>query len=52
MLVEFQLVDHETELANEAGEASHARYKERQRAAVRDRLQLGADRTRRARPKR
>jgi len=52
VLVELQLVDHETELANEAGEASHARYKERQRTAVRDRLQLGADRTRRARPKR
>ncbi len=49
--VEFQLVDHETELANEAGEASHARYKERQRVAVRDRLQLGADRVKRARKK-
>lgn len=49
VLVEFQLVDHETELANEAGEASHARYKERQRAAVRDRLQLGADRVKRTR---
>jgi uncharacterized protein (TIGR04552 family) len=44
VLVEFQLVDHDTELANEAGEASHARYKDRQLAAVRDRLRLGAER--------
>ena len=49
VLVEFQLVDHDTELANESGEASHARYKERQRTAVRDRLQLGADRVKRKR---
>jgi hypothetical protein len=49
VLVEFQLVDHDTELANEAGEASHARYKERQRIAVRDRLQLGSDRVKRTR---
>ncbi len=51
VLVEFQLVDHDTELANEAGEASHARYKERQRLAVRDRLQLGSDRVKRTRSK-
>ena len=49
VLVEFQLVDHDTELANESGEASHARYKERQRLAVRDRLQLGSDRVLRKR---
>jgi uncharacterized protein (TIGR04552 family) len=45
LLVEFQLVDHETELANEAGEASHARYKQRQLEAVRDRLRLGSTRS-------
>lgn len=41
VLTEFQIVDQETEAANEAGEASHARYKERQRDAVIDRLRLG-----------
>lgn len=51
VLVEFQLVDHETELANESGEASHARYKERQRLAVRDRLQLGGGQRARRAPK-
>ncbi len=49
VLVEFQLVDQETEHTNESGEASHARYKERQRLAVRDRLQLGSDRVKRTR---
>ncbi len=41
MLVEFQLVDSETEANNELGEASHAQYKERQRLAVARRLKLG-----------
>lgn len=40
-LCEFQMVDQVTEESNEQGEASHARYKERQRAAVMDRLKLG-----------
>ena len=30
------------EQANEAGEASHSRYKDRQRIAVKNRLRLGA----------
>jgi uncharacterized protein (TIGR04552 family) len=38
---EFQVVDRETETLNELGEASHARYKERQKQAVMRRLQLG-----------
>ena len=42
VLCEFQLVDRETETANELGEASHARYKERQREAVMRRLKLGS----------
>jgi len=41
-LCEFQMVDQETEETNETGDASHARYKNRQRRAVRDRLKLGA----------
>ncbi len=40
-LCEFQMVDRQTEEANEKGEASHASYKERQRRAVRDRLRIG-----------
>jgi hypothetical protein len=40
-LVEFQLIDRATELANEVGDASHASYKERQRQAVSRRLKLG-----------
>jgi len=40
-LVEFQIVDQETDSQNERGDASHARYKERQRLAVMDRLRLG-----------
>jgi uncharacterized protein (TIGR04552 family) len=40
-LVEFQLIDRATELANEVGDASHASYKERQRLAVARRLKLG-----------
>lgn len=41
VLCEFQVVDRETEMANERGEASHDRYKERQREAVMQRLKLG-----------
>lgn len=41
MLAEFQLVDSQTEVSNEVGDASHARYKERQRLAVARRLKLG-----------
>src|SRR5689334_22519563 len=42
VLCEFQLIDQETEAANELGEASHARYKERQKGAVMRRLKIGA----------
>jgi hypothetical protein len=41
-LVEFQVVDRETDVANELGNASHDRYKERQRQAVMRRLKLGS----------
>ena len=41
VVCEFQVIDRETEAANERGEASHAKYKERQRRAVMRRLQLG-----------
>ncbi len=41
VMCELQIVDRETEAANELGEASHARYKERQRQAVMRRLKLG-----------
>lgn len=41
VLCELQLVDRETEFANELGDASHARYKERQKQAVMRRLKLG-----------
>ena len=40
---EFQIVDRETEAANELGEGSHARYKARQNEAVMRRLKLGVD---------
>jgi uncharacterized protein (TIGR04552 family) len=40
-MCEFQILDRPSEEANEAGDASHARYKERQRRAVRQRLKLG-----------
>jgi len=46
MLCEFQLLDAETEAMNEAGEASHDAYKQRQRASVMRRLRLGARPTR------
>jgi uncharacterized protein (TIGR04552 family) len=42
VLCEFQLIDRETEAANELGEASHAKYKERQKHAVMRRLKLGS----------
>lgn len=38
---EFQVIDRETEHANEMGDASHDAYKERQKAAVIKRLKLG-----------
>jgi uncharacterized protein (TIGR04552 family) len=41
VLCEFQLIDQDTEAANELGEASHARYKERQKGAVMRRLKIG-----------
>ena len=41
VICEFQIIDRETEAANEQGEASHAKYKERQKKAVMRRLQLG-----------
>jgi uncharacterized protein (TIGR04552 family) len=42
LLCEFQLLDAETEAANEAGDASHSAYKQRQRDAVFRRLRLGS----------
>jgi uncharacterized protein (TIGR04552 family) len=42
MLCEFQMLDAETDAANEIGEASHDAYKRRQREAVFRRLRLGA----------
>jgi uncharacterized protein (TIGR04552 family) len=41
VICEFQLVDRDTETHNELGDASHAKYKERQKKAVMRRLQLG-----------
>jgi uncharacterized protein (TIGR04552 family) len=41
VICEFQVIDRDTEAGNEHGEASHDRYKERQRKAVMRRLQLG-----------
>jgi uncharacterized protein (TIGR04552 family) len=46
VLCEFQIIDRETEAANELGEASHAKYKERQKQAVMRRLKLGSTRGR------
>jgi len=40
-ICEFQILDRDTEAHNETGEASHAKYKERQKRAVMRRLQLG-----------
>ena len=41
VICEFQIIDRDTEAKNETGEASHAKYKERQKKAVMRRLQLG-----------
>lgn len=41
VLCEFQIIDRETEASNEIGDASHAKYKERQKIAVMRRLKLG-----------
>jgi len=41
VICEFQVIDRETEATNELGDASHAKYKERQKKAVIRRLQLG-----------
>ena len=41
VLCEFQVIDQDTEASNELGEASHARYKERQKSAVMRRLKIG-----------
>jgi uncharacterized protein (TIGR04552 family) len=41
VVCEFQVIDRDTEAKNEQGEASHAKYKERQKRAVMRRLQLG-----------
>ncbi len=46
---EFQVLDRDSDLSNEVGEASHAAYKARQKAAVARRLKLGAGAT--ARPR-
>jgi uncharacterized protein (TIGR04552 family) len=45
VLCEFQILDAESEAVNETGDASHDRYKQRQRAAVFRRLR-GGDRAR------
>jgi len=44
VICEFQIIDRDTDLQNERGEASHARYKERQKRAVMRRLQMGTTR--------
>jgi uncharacterized protein (TIGR04552 family) len=41
VLCEFQVIDRDTDALNEVGDASHARYKTRQREAVMRRLKLG-----------
>jgi uncharacterized protein (TIGR04552 family) len=41
VLCEFQVIDQDTEAANELGEASHASYKDRQKASVMRRLKIG-----------
>jgi uncharacterized protein (TIGR04552 family) len=41
VICEFQIVDRDSEAHNEIGDASHAKYKERQKKAVMRRLQLG-----------
>ena len=44
VICEFQVIDRDTESKNERGEASHAKYKERQKRAVMRRLQMGSTR--------
>ncbi len=44
VICEFQVIDRETEAKNERGEASHAKYKDRQKRAVMRRLQMGTTR--------
>jgi uncharacterized protein (TIGR04552 family) len=41
VICEFQVVDRDTDAQNEVGDASHAKYKERQKKAVMRRLHLG-----------
>ncbi|MFO0616068.1 MAG: TIGR04552 family protein [Polyangiaceae bacterium] len=41
VLCEFQILDRETEASNELGDASHERYKDRQKFAVKRRLKIG-----------
>jgi uncharacterized protein (TIGR04552 family) len=41
VVCEFQVIDQKTEATNELGDASHAKYKDRQKKAVMRRLQLG-----------
>lgn len=50
---EFQIIDRDTEQANETSDASHAAYKQRQKLAVAQRLKLGlaAEQLRSARQK-
>ena len=38
---EFQVLDRQTDESNEAGDASHSAYKERQKLAVMHRLKVG-----------
>jgi uncharacterized protein (TIGR04562 family) len=45
VLCEFQVLDAESEAANETGDASHDRYKQRQRTAVFRRLRRGTTRS-------
>ncbi len=44
VICEFQIIDRDTDLHNERGEASHAKYKDRQKRAVMRRLQMGTTR--------
>ena len=44
VICEFQVIDRDTEAKNERGEASHAKYKDRQKRAVMRRLQMGSTR--------
>lgn len=50
VVCEFQVIDEITEARNEVGDASHAKYKERQKKAVMRRLQLGMREMRVPRP--